>query len=101
MGDSHTGTDQQSVQNHCDWRETTPSTAVIDAIAAIENVESVDLPLVLDTTLFDHIDPDALDTLVNDDEDVLISFSVDEYAVRIDGCELLISHNGQYRHREQ
>ena len=65
MGDSstRTGVGQQQL----DWPETTPSTAGIDAIASAENTAATDVSTELDTTLFDHVDPEARDALITGD----------------------------------
>ena len=72
------------------WSSTTPTVAIVNAIAGIENVEPTDLPTVLDTSLYDHVNPDALDTLVTECEHRVISFTVDDYRVRIKGNQLTI-----------
>lgn len=62
---------------------------IVNAVAAIENVEPIDLP----TTLYDLINPEALDTLVANESNIMISFTLDEYGVQIDGNRLVISFN--------
>ncbi|QLG27156.1 hypothetical protein HUG10_06180 [Halorarum halophilum] len=64
-----------------------PSIAVIEAIAAVENVEPDDLAFGGGLPLSEYIDPDALDSLVTHD-DVTISFTVAEYRIRIDGSHV-------------
>lgn len=81
-----------AVQAQYDWSTTSPSIAIIDAIATLENVDPVGLSSTLDTTLFDYVDPDALDTLVTDDGNILISFTIDEYTVQIDENTLVICY---------
>ncbi len=73
------------------WSSTTPTVAIVNAIAGIENVESTDLPTTLDTHLYDHVDPEALDTLVTTSSDPELSFVVDDYRVEIDGNQLSIT----------
>lgn len=79
-----------SVQSQYDWSNVNPSIAVIDAISSMMNVDPTTLSKETGTTLFDHVDPEALDTLVTDDEPVSISFTVDEYRIRIEGSELVV-----------
>lgn len=62
---------------------------IVNAVAAIENVEPIDLP----TTLYDLINPEALDTLVANESNIMISFTLDENGVQIDGNRLVISFN--------
>lgn len=85
--------DSGFVQSNCDWSNRSPSIAVVDAIAALENVESTGLSDVLDATLFEYVDPEALDALVTGDGLVSISFPVDDYTVRIDRNRLIVSHD--------
>lgn len=78
------------VKNQSDWSENAPSRAVIEAISAVENVEPTSLSEELGTTLFNHVDPEALDRLVTADTDITIAFTFAEYRVRIDGNTLSI-----------
>ena len=65
-----------------DRSETPPSIAVVDAIASVEGVDPVSLSTVGGTTLYDHVDPDALDRLLGA-EGVQISFEVGMYTVQV------------------
>ena len=69
------------------YDETTPaSIAIIRAICAIENVDPVDAPADLGFTLHDHIDPEALDTIVADgtaDGDVTVELLLEDHCVQI------------------
>lgn len=89
MGDS--GMNVDSVQSQYDWSKRAPSEAVIEAISAIENVEPMSLSDTLGTTLFDHIDPEALDAIVTANTDIKIVFTFGKYRVQIDGDRLHIS----------
>ena len=73
-----------------DWSNTAPSIAVIDAISAIENREPTNLADTFDTTLFDRIDPEALDDLLAGGGEITVSFSYGEYRIRIDESTLRI-----------
>lgn len=44
--------------------DTPPSIAIVRAIAVIEDVDPIDSPKTLGITLYDHVDPEALDRLV-------------------------------------
>ena len=77
---------------HYDWSTTAPSIAVISAIAAVENVNPIDLGVALDTSLFTHIDPEALDELITSDNQIAVSFQFDKYCILIDGNELSVSY---------
>lgn len=69
--------------------ETLPSVAIIQAIAAIEGVNPVDLPTKTGITLYDHVNPGALDQIatVNKDENEitvkLVIRNGDQYAVEV------------------
>lgn len=77
------------------WSSTTPTVAVANAIAGIENVDATELSGALDTKLYDHVNPEALDTLVTDSNHPVVSFTVDDYRVRITGNQLSISPVGE------
>ncbi len=74
-----------------DWSATVASTATITALATLEEVDPVELSDVFGATLYDHIDPEALDALVAGEGHVILSFPIDDYRVRIDGEELTIT----------
>lgn len=74
-----------------DWSVTAASTATIAALATLEEVDPVELSDVFGTPLYDHVDPEALDTLVAGEGHVTLSFLIDDYRVRIDGEELTIT----------
>ncbi|WP_425601062.1 HalOD1 output domain-containing protein [Halosolutus halophilus] len=86
-------TTSRSVQTQYDWGTAKPSIAIIDAIATLENVEPIELSTVLDTTLFDHVDPESLDTLLTADGNISISFTIGEYTVQIDGNTLVVHYS--------
>ncbi|WP_255171742.1 HalOD1 output domain-containing protein [Natrononativus amylolyticus] len=79
-----------AVQSQYDWTRTSPSLAIVDAIAALENRAATDLPTALGVTLYDCVDPEALDTLVTASDEITLSFTVATYHVQIDGDELRI-----------
>lgn len=83
--------DVGSVQGHYDWSTTAPSIAVINAVAVLENVEPSELAEESDTTLYDHINPDALDTLVAQNRDLTISFTLGDYQIRVRNDKIVIS----------
>lgn len=60
-----TGDSNDPIHVECQFDDDTrPSIAIVRAIAAIENVDPVASPTALGITLYDHVDPDALDRLV-------------------------------------
>lgn len=63
----------------------TPSVAVVEGIADLAGVEPVDLAPKTGIVLGEHIDGDALNTLVGGPAmtDVDISFTVEKYSVRV------------------
>ncbi|MCU4743402.1 HalOD1 output domain-containing protein [Natronoglomus mannanivorans] len=70
------------------YDESTPaSTAIVRAVAAAENVDPVDCPTDLEFTLYDHVDPEALDTLVagrHGRGPLTVEFDVNRYHVEVD-----------------
>jgi hypothetical protein len=69
-----------------------PSGALVEAIADCAGVEADALADEADIVLYDHVDPDALDALVEHrpDCDIDLSFSVAEYDVRVDRDEVVV-----------
>ncbi|QCS42187.1 HalOD1 output domain-containing protein [Natrinema versiforme] len=73
------------------WSSTTPTVAIVNAIAGIEGVDPTDLSTALGTTLYEQIDPEALDTLVITGSHPEVAFTVDDYRVEIDENDLSIA----------
>lgn len=80
------------VRTDYDWSATAPSTAIVEAIAAAEDVDPVALATDEGTPLYEHVDPDALDALVTDQRAnrVAMSLTIDGYTVRIADTELIV-----------
>lgn len=69
-------------RNRFDVSERPPSMAAIEAVTAVEDVDAMDL----DRPLFDSIDPDALDAIIEAaGTDVAIEFTVATYDVVVHG----------------
>lgn len=62
-GDS---SDSIRIEHHYD-AETPPSIAIVQAIAALENVDPTAFSTDLGLRLYDHLDPEALNRLVTND----------------------------------
>lgn len=77
----------ESVQSQFNWSTKSPSIAVVEAIAAIENIEPENLPL----TLYEYVNPESLDTLVRSNDNISVSFFIDEYQVQIDEQTLSVT----------
>ena len=76
-----------------DWSSTDPLGSLVDAIASLEGVDPMELDVELGTTLFDHVDLEALERLVTTGDWVEIAFAVDGIGVRVSGeGELLVCH---------
>ncbi|AXR79756.1 HalOD1 output domain-containing protein [Natrarchaeobaculum sulfurireducens] len=75
---------------HCNWDGELPSVAVVRAIADLEGVDPLDLPTTHVGRLIEHVHPDALDVLVTETDEVVVSFSVNGYHVEIDDAELTV-----------
>lgn len=67
-----------------EWSSTNPSTAVVETVAATTGRD----PMTLEP-LYERVDPDALDALVNpngsnlDSQDVTVSFSFADHSVTV------------------
>ncbi len=63
----------------------------MEAIASLAGVEPDALADEADVVLYDYVDPDALDSLVErgSDGEVAFSFAVGEYEVRVDCDEVI------------
>ncbi|WP_407075656.1 HalOD1 output domain-containing protein [Natronococcus wangiae] len=83
--------ENNSIVGEFDWSDTGPSIAIINGIAAVETVDSINISTELNTTLFDYIDSEALNTLVSTADRIEMSFNADNYGIQIDGGELAIS----------
>ncbi|ADB62090.1 hypothetical protein Htur_3226 [Haloterrigena turkmenica DSM 5511] len=76
--------------------DTPPSIAIVRAIAVIEDVDPMDSPAELGLTLFDHVDPTALDRLVAETpgrSTVTVDLTIHTdhyYCVRIRGNHLIV-----------
>lgn len=79
--------------------ETPPSIAIIRAISILENTDPAELSDEVEMTLYDHIDPEALDRLTNDATgaaavtiDLGLSLETDrQYAVQVrEGGRLVV-----------
>lgn len=81
------GESVESVQSQFNWSTKSPSIAVVETIATIENSEPENLPL----RLYDYVNPVALDRLMNNDTTISVSFSIDEYQVQIDDQTLIVT----------
>lgn len=59
---------------------TEPSTTIIEAVADWKQIDSTEL----DQPLYEVLDPDALDTLLDADGPVRVTFEYDELCVSVD-----------------
>ena len=91
--------DETDASKCIDYRydgDTPPSVAIVQAIAAIEDVDPMDSPTDLGITLYDHVDPTALDRLVtgnSGDSAVSVDLTVHndyQYDVRVQGTGRLV-----------
>ncbi|ADB63641.1 hypothetical protein Htur_4895 (plasmid) [Haloterrigena turkmenica DSM 5511] len=83
-------------QRAYDWSATPPSIATVSALATVTGIDPTELAIELETTLYDHVDPDALDELVRDQKSelVTVSFTFDHYRILFEGDKLTVrSHD--------
>ena len=67
--------------------ETPATIAIVRAICALENVDPMASPTDLGFTLYDHVDPSALEAVVGDGTgtgEVVITFEIDDYRIRVE-----------------
>lgn len=83
-----TTVEEELAAREYDWRDTSPSMAVINTVATIESVDSVDL-----RPLYEYIDPNSLDAVIASGDDVSLSFSAYGYTVTIVGSTVIIRTN--------
>ncbi|PSP78115.1 hypothetical protein BRC81_08715 [Halobacteriales archaeon QS_1_68_20] len=62
-GRDHDGS-EELIRSEYDWTTSDPSTAVVEAIALVEDTDPVALSRAQEITPSDSVDPDALDRLV-------------------------------------
>lgn len=72
---------------------TSPTTAVVKAIADLEGVAPTEVKDELGFTVYEYVDPDAFDTLVTEGESVSVSVDIADYRVWIDGTDLLVERS--------
>lgn len=82
---------QGVIQDRKDWPGESPSIAIADAIALLEDLEPVELPDGLGFTLYEYVDPEALDSLVTDSDGVGVSLELVGYSVRVAEKQLRIT----------
>jgi hypothetical protein len=92
INSSGADTPSRSVRVTHDRDGRSPSLAVVEGIARLAGVETAALGAETGVVLYDHVDPDALNALVteNPDVDASLSFTIDEYDVRVDGEEAVV-----------
>lgn len=91
-GRSKIGGERTQVQEVYDWTMVTPSSAIVEAIAALEDVDPVALATEEGMALYEYVDPEALDALVAGQQpaDLALTLAIDGYIARIDGPELVV-----------
>ena len=70
-------------RSHHDWTATAPSQAVVEAVATVEETTPIALPRETGTTLYDHVDPEALDSLVGSDRSGSVEVAFDIGSLRV------------------
>jgi hypothetical protein len=81
-------------ENEYNLSATSPSTAVIESIASVEGLDPFSWSTTNGTTLYDFVDPEALDRLLanGSDNNVSITFAVGNYTVWIDRNKIVIAN---------
>ena len=79
------------VKNVDDWGSGTPSMEVLAAVADLEGDEPEELARTSGVALYDYVDPEALDAILDHCPGITVSFSVDQYDVEVTNCRLSVS----------
>ncbi|WP_418285609.1 HalOD1 output domain-containing protein [Halorubrum sp. DTA46] len=77
--------------------DTLPSLAVVEGIGDLADIEPADLADETGIVLFDHVDPDALDALVDarPGTGVSVSFTVMKYEVTVTDSDVVVRRSGE------
>jgi hypothetical protein len=74
------------LETEFDWDSTSPSVAVVKAVASLENKE----PSNLDWTMYEYVDTEALNEMLrsNPEYDIHVELDVEQYEVELndEGC---------------
>ena len=92
--DAGIGGDEILIEKEYNQSVTSPSMAVIEAIASVEDTDPVCLSTFEGTTLYDYVDTDALDRLLTDGgvDDLSITLTTDEYTVWMEEDRIIVAH---------
>lgn len=71
------------IRSHHDWAATAPSQAVVEAVVTVEETTPVALARETGTTLYDYVDPEALDSLVGSDRSGSVAVAFDIGSLRV------------------
>ncbi|ARS91478.1 HalOD1 output domain-containing protein [Natrarchaeobaculum aegyptiacum] len=78
------------VSDHDEWNGSTPSAAVLTAVAELEGDEPGSLPERLGYALYDYVDPEALDTILAHRPGVTVTFALEQYDVEVSSTCLTV-----------
>ena len=70
-----------------------PTTAIVEAIAELEDIDPIELERELGFTIYEYVHTDAFNKLVTESEDVAVSFDIQDYHVWIDGNDLFVERS--------
>lgn len=81
----------EGVRREYDWGETTPTYAILETISVFEYGHPDRTEAVLDTPLYEYVDPDGLEKAVNSSATVTIEFIVSKYEIQIAGNQVSVT----------
>lgn len=71
------------LQRQYDWASIPPSVAIIESIAVFDHGDPGRMADVLDSPLYEYVDPDALNDLIRSDTPVTIVFTISDHHIHI------------------
>ncbi|SDK71666.1 HalOD1 output domain-containing protein [Natronorubrum texcoconense] len=88
----------ETIRSRHDWAATSPSQAIVEAVATVEETTPVALVRETETTLYEYVDPEALDSLVGSDRSgsVAVAFDIDSLHVTVSSGGQLVIDLGEH-----
>lgn len=82
--------DESSLLYQDQWSGSNPIPEIIESLADLEDTPPSELDSALGGPLYEYIDPETLEKIITQSEDVTVSFAVEWYQIEIDDSQLSI-----------